>query len=124
VDVKDVVKAMIFLMDSEISGERYILSAENRSYHEIFDRMADVLQKPRPSVKANAFLSNIAWRLEKIRTALTGKDPVITKETARTAQLKCFYENKKILTLMPDLFTPVDTTIEKTGKLYREENPQ
>lgn len=45
VDVRDVVKATILLMNGEFSGERYIISAGNYSYKEILSMIADSLGK-------------------------------------------------------------------------------
>ncbi|MEJ7674610.1 MAG: NAD-dependent epimerase/dehydratase family protein [Chitinophagaceae bacterium] len=45
VDVKDVARAMIMLMNSEISGEKFILNAENLSYKEIFTNIANCFGK-------------------------------------------------------------------------------
>jgi dihydroflavonol-4-reductase len=68
VAVDDVVKAMIRLMKSKISGERFILVAKDLTYKELFDRIADSLasrtsankiKKPKFEVKK--------WQLQIIR---------------------------------------------------------
>lgn len=43
VAVEDVVKALTKLMESNISGERFVLVAEDVTYKELFDRIADNL---------------------------------------------------------------------------------
>jgi len=45
IDVRDVAHAMILLMNSKISGQRFILSSENLSYKEIFFLMAKCFGK-------------------------------------------------------------------------------
>ena len=47
VSVKDVVKAMIKLMHSEIKNERYILVAENKSFKDILHAIASAFGKPK-----------------------------------------------------------------------------
>ena len=47
VDVRDVACAMILLMNSKISGQRFILSSENLSYKEIFSSIAKCFGKNR-----------------------------------------------------------------------------
>ncbi|RLD62426.1 MAG: hypothetical protein DRJ01_06200, partial [Bacteroidetes bacterium] len=64
VDVRDVSNAMILLMNSEIEDERFILNSENLSYQEIFNLVADSLNKNKPKFYASPFLTNIAWRFE------------------------------------------------------------
>lgn len=122
VDVKDVVSAMIGLMNADVKGERYIISSENLSYREVFDMIAEAMHKPKPSVKATHFLSNMVWRMEKVRTSLTGKAPLITRETARTAQLKCYYENKKYHGFSGRALVPVKETIQRTVALFLKEH--
>lgn len=101
VDVEDVVKAMIGLMNSNISNERFIVSGWNLSYKELFDTVAKNFNKKQPSKLATPFLSAIAWRVEKLKSLFTGKNPLLTKETARTAQKKIAYDNAKLLKALP-----------------------
>lgn len=101
VDVEDVVKAMIGLMNSNISNERFIVSGWNLSYKELFDTIAKNFNKKQPSKLATPFLSAIAWRVEKLKSLFTGKNPLLTKETARTAQNKIAYDNAKLLKALP-----------------------
>src|SRR5690606_29842987 len=52
VDVKDVVSAMLLLMEKKVNGERYILSAGNYSYKDIFIKMANAMGVKPPHLKA------------------------------------------------------------------------
>ena len=115
VDVRDVAHAMILLMNSKISGERFILSAENLSYKEIFFLMAKYFGKKPPQKNVTPLLAEIVWRLEAMKSAITGKKHLLTKETARTAQSKVKYDNTKILEALPAFeFIPVAETIKRT----------
>ncbi len=67
VDVSDVARAMILLMNSEISGQRFILSAENLSYKQIFYTIAKCFEKKPPQKKVTSFMAEIVWRLESIK---------------------------------------------------------
>lgn len=55
VDVLDVVEIMIQLMESDISGERFIISAENTSYQRVFSMIAKEFGKKPPNKKAFHF---------------------------------------------------------------------
>src|SRR5215470_4882962 len=55
VDVADVVKAMLLLMDNDISGERFIISAENISYKNLFTLIADNFGKKPPHKNVTPF---------------------------------------------------------------------
>lgn len=121
VDVRDVVKCMIYLMNSEVSNSRFIVSSENLSYFELFSMIAEDLGKKKPSVKANAFLSQLAWRLEWFRSKLTGKKPLITKETARTAFQRYQYSTEKIKKTTGIKFIPIHLSIQENCKQFLKE---
>src|SRR6516162_610527 len=82
VDVKDVARAAVDLMAKDFRGERFILSAKTLSFHQLFDLIADGFSKRRPNKEATAFLSGLAWRIEKLKSILTGKPTLLSKETA------------------------------------------
>lgn len=121
VDVHDVVRAMMMLMDTEIRGERFILSAENRSYKEVLTLMAEYFGKRPPHRKVTPFLAEAVWRLEALKAWSTGKRPLLTKETARTALEKRYYDHSKILKALPGFsFTPIAETIGRTCRVLVE----
>jgi len=123
VDVKDVARAMILLMNSEINKERFILNAENLSYKEIFTGIANCFGKKTPQKKVTPFLAAIVWRWEAIKSSFTGKDPLVTKETARTGLTKVYFDNRKFLKAMPGFqFTPINETIANTCATLQKVN--
>lgn len=122
VDVEDVVKVMILLMDSGVEGERFILSAENWDYQRLFTTMAHALGKKPPHIAVKPWMAEVVWRLEKIKGMITGKHPLVTKETAKTAQLKVYYENDKVLKALPGFrFKPLDETIKEISASFLKE---
>ena len=116
VDVLDVVDAMQLLMDSPIAGERYIISAENLSYQTVFTKIANAFSKKPPSRKVTPLLAAIVWRLEAIKSLFTGKTPLLTKETAATAQAKVYFNNEKFLKAFPSFqYRSMETTIQRVS---------
>jgi dihydroflavonol-4-reductase len=121
VDVRDVARAMILLMNSKISGQRFILSAENLSYKEIFSSIATCFGKRPPSKKISPVMAEIVWRLEGIKSWITGKKHLLTKETARTALAAVYFDNSKILNELPGFdFTPLAVSIAHTCTTLKE----
>ena len=115
VDVRDVALAMILLMESDIHSERFIISGHNVSYKDVFSKIAEVFNKKTPSKKVTPFMASVVWRMEAIKSAFTGKRPLLTRETAATAQAKVFYDNSKLLTKLPSFsYRPFDETIRDT----------
>nr|WP_214460591.1 SDR family NAD(P)-dependent oxidoreductase [Flavihumibacter fluvii] len=119
VDVEDVARAVIILMSSKINGERFILNGDNWSFRLLLNTMADAFQKKHPFREASPIMGQIAWRLEKIKSRFTGKKPLLSKETAKVAQSKTYFDNSKILSALPGFqFTPLDSAISQSCKRY------
>ena len=119
VDVEDVAKAVVLLMESDTCGERFLLNGENWSFQRLFDAIADGFHKKRPAREAGAALSGIAWRLEKIKSFFTGEPSLLTKESARIARSKTYFDNGKIRKHLPDFsFTPLEKTVREACALY------
>lgn len=118
VDVRDVVQIAHTLMHSEISAERFILSSEDMVFRDYFYMIADALGKKRPSIKANAFLSSLAWRADAIKYIFTGKEPSVTKQTAYIANKTYHYHSDKIRSLLNYDFIPVHDSIQDTAEQF------
>ena len=120
VDVRDVAKYMIQLMESDITSQRFLLNGDNLTFRNFFNLIAQQLGKSEPKFKVNTFIAETAWRLEKIRAMITGKSPLITKETARNSSQTYIYNNQKALAAIDFNFTPIIHTIEETSRQYLE----
>jgi dihydroflavonol-4-reductase len=119
VDVGDVAKCMIALMNSDIQGERYIISAENRSYQDITAAIANCFGTKAPATLAKPWMMEIAWRAAALAGALTGKAPAIDKVAAQTASLTREYDNTKIRKAIGIEFKPVDETVREVCERLR-----
>ncbi len=121
VDVRDVVKAMIQLMNSQISAERFIISAENRSYDDVFNLIAKAFGKKPPHKKVTPGISKIVWRLEAIKSFFTGKDPLVTRETAATAMAKVHFDNRKLIRFLPGFtYRKIEESIADTCQVLQQ----
>lgn len=123
VDVHDVARAMILLMNSEISKERFILNAENLSYKEIFTGIAGCFGKKVPRKNVTPLIAALVWRWEAVKSMFTRKEPLVTKETARTALAKVYFDNSKFLNAMPGFkYRPINETITNTCATLKQIN--
>jgi nucleoside-diphosphate-sugar epimerase len=96
VDVLDVVKAMIQLTNSEISGQRFILTAENLTYKQVFTNIAKAFGKKPPQKKVSPLIAGLVWRLEAVKSMFSGEEPLLSRETATAAQSVNMYDGSKI----------------------------
>ena len=117
VDVRDVCRCMITLMESDTSKERFILNSENLYYRDLFNMIADALGRPRPSKHATRRLAEIGWRLEWLRSKLTFSKPLLTRDTARSGRNITRYSNQKIRETLGIEFIPISDTISWTASL-------
>ncbi|WP_075591035.1 NAD-dependent epimerase/dehydratase family protein [Labilibacter marinus] len=122
VDVRDVVKGMVQLMDSSLENERFILNGANISYQSFFSQVAGALKVKAPSIKAKKHLIGLAWRFEKIRNKIFGTEPLITKDSARTSLKTTRYSGKFIQEKLDFEYTPIEKTIVDTANYFLKTN--
>jgi len=115
VDVRDVAKSMIALMESKVCNERFIVSAANRSYKDIFHLIATAFNKKLAHKKVTPLLAKIVWRWEALKSLLSGNEPLVTKETSATAMAKVYFDNTKLLQFLPAFkYKTIEDTIAFT----------
>ena len=111
VDVRDVVNIMISLMKSDITSERFIVNSQNIDYREFYSLIAKFLNNKPPSVFVGSFKLALAWRLAKLKSILTGKPPLITKDLIKISQKKTQYLNDKINERLNYNFIPLKESL-------------
>jgi dihydroflavonol-4-reductase len=121
VDVTDVAEVMIELMESGIQGERFIVSAENLSYEDIFNLIADSLEVKRPSKYVSRTLTDIAWKIDYIRSKLFFSNPFLTKETARASHTIQQYSSDKIKQAIGFSFKPLSQSIKRIASQFKND---
>ncbi|MCU4156561.1 NAD-dependent epimerase/dehydratase family protein [Carboxylicivirga sp. A043] len=120
VDVRDVVKAMINICNSEYVNERFVINSENLKYQDLMNTAAHVFQVKAPNVKANRALTGLAWRFERLKYMLWGKAPKMTKETARTSQNQSKYSSKKLVDAFGNGFYSIEEALVNVAEFRRE----
>ena len=113
VDVRDVAECILKLTISDISGEKFILSAGEVTYKDFFEQVALKFHKKAPSTLLLKSLTSILWRLEAIRTFFTGNTPLITKETALSSSHSFIYQNDKIKQALGFEFKSLEESLDR-----------
>ncbi len=111
VDVEDVAKCMISLMNSDITAERYIINAENRDYKHLTAEIAKGFGLKAPATLAKAWMMELAWRSAAVLAALTGKSPRLDKIAAQSASHIRDFDNAKIKKAVAIQFKPISKSI-------------
>ncbi len=123
VDVRDVAKAMILLTESKIFGERFILNGDNLSFKVLFSMMALGLSVKAPNILAKRWMTELVWRLEAIKSIFTKEKPLITKETAFSANKKYHFSSNKLHQFVKFSYRPIQESINDFSKMYLKDLP-
>jgi len=123
VDIRDVVNAMITLMEGDFTSERYTVSAENLSYRQILEMIASALDKRPPGIHANPLLISLACRMDWLISKLSGRKRSITRETVKSSKRKSFFSNEKIIQAIGMDFIPVEQSVRDTAQYFLKHGP-
>lgn len=125
VDVRDVAKAMVQLMDDKnfesCKNNRYLLNAGNLSYRQLFSEIAEALEKPEPKFYAPPLLTGIAWRAAALFQLFSKNNPGITRETANSAHSHKNFDGSKIERRIDFNYHPLPETIKHTAGILKRE---
>ncbi len=121
VDVRDVAKIMVRLMESDISGEQFLVSSENLTFKEILELISESLHRKKPAIHANRFMTGLGWRLNTLFSWITGKEPVITRDNMRISHKISLYSGQKIKDVLGYQYIPVRDSVRFLTEKYLAE---
>jgi dihydroflavonol-4-reductase len=75
--------------------------------------------KKEPGYRVSPKLTQLLWPVEAIRSWLTGKAPLITRETARSASGSYQYDGHKIEKMLPFRYRDMDETIQRISVFFK-----
>lgn len=119
VDVRDVAKFISMHIEQDYPIEQYLLISENRSYQWFLEMIAKYLDKKAPTTKTTKLILGLAWRLDKVRSILTGSKPMLTQETAQTSLHKYQFDHTRSLLSGEFTYRPLEQTIAEIAAQYR-----
>lgn len=120
VDVRDVTQAIILLMESSLSNDRFLLSSENLSYQELFNQIAIATNTKPPAIYANKFMTGLAYKLARVKSFITQTEPTVTKQTHKISHTKDHFSGAKFSNSFNFEYTPISKTIAYIGDCYLE----
>jgi len=121
VDVQDVVKVMMLLTQSEISGQRFIVVGENCSNKDILNLMSDSFGTFRPFICIGEKLFFLIACLSEYMGKVFHFHPLIDQSTARSATSRSFYTSRKLLQVIDFQFTPIEKSIKSICKFMKKD---
>ncbi len=118
VDVRDVSKAAMELIQGAHWGQRFIISGHNVMMKDLVTKIALALQVKPPSKALKGWLKWISWRAEAVRAFFSGKSPLITKQTVETTSRVWKFDSTKSRESLNLTYRPLDHTINDVAKSY------
>jgi nucleoside-diphosphate-sugar epimerase len=127
VDVRDVADIITLLTHQHetasggpaFTGQRFCLVGANLRYREFFNLATDEFGKPNPRLYAGRFLSGLAWRTDTLRARISGGNPLLTRETAESAQRISYYSAEKVRNAFGFRFRSIESTVEWVAGCFR-----
>ncbi len=116
IDVEDVTKICIQLMNSDINAERFILINENISFKEYFGHIAKKLNVLPPKRALNKTASNLFIFVDWLASKISNRKRSFTKEIMKVSIERFQYSNEKIKQQLNYNFIPLDETIAKIAQ--------
>lgn len=120
--VEDVITIMITLMKSDITNERFVLVAENWTYKNFLQTLAQSVNAKPPKKLAQNWLLFLGWKLDWLNHKLTGKRRQLTKQITTSLSTETNYSSLKIKTTLKYNFKEINKTIYEVGSLFLKQD--
>jgi len=124
VDVRDVAKMAILLLEKDIEGERFVCSSENIKLLDIFTQMANILGKKPPRIKLSPFLVSVSSTILNLLNLIPGYSSNLTSQSVKNASFDSVYDNSKSIKMLDYKYIPMEQTIKETGELFNKTYPK
>ena len=118
VGVKDVVRCMVQLMQSNCKNQRFILVSENKSFKEVLFSIAEALGKKKPKRCVQPWQASLLWRWEWLVSKITSRKIRMSKYTAKTLFRKTYYSSEKCKIQLEVTFKSAEEIIKQVSKEY------
>lgn len=118
VAVEDVVNAMTQLMAAGINGERFTVVAQDVSFKDILNTIADGMKKSRPSVYASPAITAVAWRMDWLFSKLFRQKRKLTRSMAKSSHNFENYDNSKIVSKLDFTFLEIFSYLKAISERY------
>ena len=114
VDVRDVANICVQLIEKKISGDRFIVSAENLTVANFAEKIAQKLNINVEFKLAPSWLLKLIVFINACRNFVTGKKYLPNKVAIKMVGNKSYYRNDKIVKVLNYNFLSIDSAIENT----------
>lgn len=114
VDVRDVSKRILFLMEKEIVNERFLIVGANVKFREMTAAIARRMKKKEANIPVKSWQMGLAWRLATVYSFITRKPTALTKDATETAFSETSYDTSKIDAIFNEPYTSLADSVDST----------
>lgn len=120
VSATDVASIMIQLMNSNISGERFSVIAENRTFKDIIFLIAEKLGVQKPKLEAKPWMLAVGWRLDWLSATFFNTKRRLSKYSTRSLLSSDTISNAKIKNALNFEFQHIESVITEVVHLHQK----
>ncbi len=124
VDVRDVCRALIELVERKEFGKRFVLVSRNMNIKQLFTLIASAYGKKGPSIHVGVGWLRVAAGLMAIVSFFTGKRSQLSTDTLYSIAHPEFYSSQLIQETIDFHFTPMEDTIHDTVLFLKQINKE
>ncbi|GJM62114.1 NAD-dependent epimerase/dehydratase family protein [Persicobacter diffluens] len=118
VDVRDVAEVVRLLMEKEILGERFILSAASKGYQEFFKEVRQRWGLTMSLKKIGKKRLTSLRAIEKLIGLISGRQAKISKDMIRQVGESNYYSSDKVMDFLDFQFRPLAETLDWTCQSF------
>jgi len=113
VDARDLAAICVSLLKvPHGKGQRLVLSGGCISYQEFFSKIAEKKKIRKPVFETGPMLTGLAWRAAWLYSIISGKKPLLTRQTASSASKRFIYKGIAFREIMEDFsFRSISETL-------------
>ncbi len=120
VDVRDVAEGHILAMEKGKIGERYILTDENLTMKELFEKLYKITGIKPPKIKTPYGVNYAFASFLEFVASITGIEPPLARSYVRVTKGRLAYDNRKSREELGLQYGGVEKALEDAVKWYRE----
>ncbi len=127
VDVRDVSQRILFLMNENLTNERFLVVGENLTFRRLTQTIAQRMGKKEPTLAVPQWLMGVAWRVAAVFSFITRKPTALTKDATKSAFSTTSYNTEKIDRIYPQKFISLKDCIDNVVRyrdFQREQKPR
>jgi nucleoside-diphosphate-sugar epimerase len=121
ISATDTAACMIELAEKKEFNKRFVLTAHNYTFKELLSLLHKAFGNKEPSMEAGKVTLRLGLWLDSLKSAMTGKEQVLTKATMHAGLTKNSFNNHRIKETLHYNFEPLQQTIKFVCDAYIKE---